>query len=189
MKRLILILFFSSILIKGNAQMSISPNPFTTQTSISYTLASTNTVTIYVYNLNGQHVQTLMSDSLINAGAYSFDYTALGLPTGVYLFSLTSGDSAYNQKAIYMGGATALGIDQINNNSTLLIYPNPAKNLISINYTGFKKIDILDLNGRTIKTVSTSDKSISISDINRGEYIINIYSENKLIATQKFFKD
>jgi|GEM_PF-6834907 len=68
------------------------------------------------------------------------------------------------------------------------IYPNPVCNTLIINYEGFKRIEIIDLNGKIIKTVSTLDKSISVEGIKADEYIINVYSENGLLTTDKLFK-
>jgi len=189
MKRFIILLLFSFILFKGKAQLNFNPNPFTTSTAITYSIPSTGTVSLYVYNINGVHVQTLMNDSLINAGTYSFNYTALGLPQGQYNFGLITSDTSFFARAFYMGGGVALGIDKVVDDSSPLIYPNPTSKTLSINYTGFKKINIIDLNGKTIKTIFTSDNTISISDINTGNYIVNVYSEqNQLITTQKVFK-
>jgi hypothetical protein len=193
MKRLLLLTFFSVILFKGKAQLNFTPNPFSASAIVTYTLPSsvapTYTVNLYVYELTGQHVQTLINDSIINAGTYSFNYTALGLPTGQYIFSLMTGDTAYNKKVIYMGGGMALGINEFTTGKAPLIYPNPASSSLNIDYTGLKRVDIIDLNGKKIKSLTTNDKTISITDVSTGYYLINVYSEqNKLITTQKLYK-
>jgi hypothetical protein len=102
-------------------------------------------------------------------------------------FSARSLSGTKNQKVVYEGSTSA--IQEIGKlNTTHFIYPNPANKAVNINYEGLKRFEIVALNGRTIKTLSTSDKTISIDDIKTGEYIIRIYSENKLLVTEKFFK-
>jgi len=188
MKRLIFFLIFSTLLLKGKAQLNEYPNPLSNQATISYTVASSDTVTLKVYSVTGQVKATIINSSLVAIGTYTMNYTPTGWADGIYMFILSVGSNHFTKKVVYQA---AVGINQITKNTKQsFIYPNPAKNLLNINYNGFKKIEILDLNGKIIKSISTSDKTISVSDINTGEYIINIYSgENKLITTEKLLKE
>jgi hypothetical protein len=192
MKRIILILIFSAFLIKGKAQSTNNlvfyPDPFVTTATITYTLATTDTVTLEIYDLTGKIQSTILNDSIIAAGTYTINYTPTNLTKGVYLLTFITKHGTINRKIIYQPSASA--IQTINaQNLVFQIYPNPASNSISINYSDLKRIEILDLNGRVIKTFIASDKTISVSDIPNGEYIIHVYSEqNELIATEKLFK-
>lgn len=67
------------------------------------------------------------------------------------------------------------------------IYPNPAKDYISIfTKEDIQKIEILDTSGKLIKTFFSS-KSINIQDIAKGNYMIKIYGKTKIV-TKKIIK-
>lgn len=63
------------------------PNPFNPATVIPFEVATASPVQITVYNVLGQHVATLVDESL-PAGAYTVDFSAGDLPSGVYLYQL-----------------------------------------------------------------------------------------------------
>ncbi len=72
-------------------------------------------------------------------------------------------------------------VDEKINNSTK-IYPNPANNTLNIvNYTvGIEKINIYNLNGQLAlnKEVNNNQKTINISSLESGIYIVDILSKN-----------
>ena len=64
----------------------------------------------------------------------------------------------------------------------VVLYPNPAKDIIFIkNVSGDTLIKIYDINGRLIRETNTNSNSISISDLNRGFYFINVNGQVKKI--------
>lgn len=56
------------------------------------------------------------------------------------------------------------------------VFPNPTSNILYINLNGEKDIDILDVSGRLVMSLSTFDNSIDVSSLNEGIYFINIKS-------------
>jgi hypothetical protein len=66
------------------------PNPFNPSTTIGFQLPAGNHVQLKVYNMIGQEIATLVDESRA-AGAYTVRFDASGLPSGVYLYRLTSG--------------------------------------------------------------------------------------------------
>ena len=67
----------------------IRPNPFNPSTTISYSLGTAGNVSINVYNLNGQLVDTIF-DGYSNAGYHRIVWNAKGRASGVYIVSLVS---------------------------------------------------------------------------------------------------
>jgi photosystem II stability/assembly factor-like uncharacterized protein len=67
------------------------PNPFNPQTTIDFSLAKTGYVTIKVYNLLGEKVETLL-DGVESSGNHSLIYNASKLPSGTYFYVMKSGD-------------------------------------------------------------------------------------------------
>lgn len=68
------------------------PNPFNPSTIISYELPNSERVTLQVYNVYGQLIQTLVSDQQMNAGAHQVQFDASNLASGIYIYRLTAGE-------------------------------------------------------------------------------------------------
>lgn len=63
------------------------PNPFNSSTKIDYALPEPTHVTIEVYNVLGQKVETIVNDYQ-NAGYYSVTFSSSSLATGMYLYRI-----------------------------------------------------------------------------------------------------
>ena len=77
------------------------PNPFNPITTIEFDLLKTSEVTLKVFNILGEELVTLVSDKL-SAGSYSYEWNALGLASGVYLYRLKAGDYVETRKMVLM---------------------------------------------------------------------------------------
>jgi hypothetical protein len=71
------------------ALMQNYPNPFNPTTAISFTLASPGLVTLKVYNILGQEVQTLLNRENMEQGFQEFEFNGNNLGSGVYFYRLT----------------------------------------------------------------------------------------------------
>ncbi len=83
-----------------------------------------------------------------------------------------------------------VGVFDINNND-IKIYPNPVKNRLNIKLTEKNNkalIKILNRNGQVLiqKNINTQTNYLDISGLNPGLYIIQIYSEEKILGNRKF---
>ena len=71
------------------------PNPFNASTEIKYTIRNAGWVTIKVYDLLGKTIATLVNENK-EAGFYQVNFNAAsaggGLPSGVYFYSIKTGD-------------------------------------------------------------------------------------------------
>lgn len=68
----------------------------------------------------------------------------------------------------------------------ILVLPNPVSNIFRINLSDKFTVEILDINGKTVK--STDNNYINISDLNNGIYFVRIHTGNKTI-TKKIVKN
>ncbi|KEY19044.1 T9SS type A sorting domain-containing protein [Kaistella antarctica] len=69
------------------------------------------------------------------------------------------------------------------------LYPNPTADLLNIETKqNISKIEIYDLSGRLVKTGAGKDKQISVSNLNKGMYLIKLHTENGIINS-KFIKN
>ncbi len=76
------------------------PNPFNPSTRITFVVPSSERVSIKIYNIAGQEIETLV-DGVVPAGSHTLRWAANGLASGVYLCRMQSGQFAQTTKMIY----------------------------------------------------------------------------------------
>ncbi|MCU7525110.1 MAG: T9SS type A sorting domain-containing protein [Ignavibacteria bacterium] len=77
------------------------PNPFNPETKIKYGLAEDGKVTIELFNVLGQKVSTLVDD-ILKAGNYEVNFNASKLPSGTYLYRISSGSYMQVKKMVVL---------------------------------------------------------------------------------------
>ncbi len=77
------------------------PNPFNPSTTINFNLPTSGLTKLVVYNSLGQEVATLVNEN-VQAGLHSVDFNASNLPSGMYFYTLTSGNFTQTSKMILM---------------------------------------------------------------------------------------
>ncbi len=73
------------------------PNPFNPSTAISYQLSANSYVTLKVYDVLGNLVNTLVNQYQAR-GTYNISFNASGLASGVYIYRIHSGNFTANKK-------------------------------------------------------------------------------------------
>jgi hypothetical protein len=76
------------------------PNPFNPTTTIEFSIIKNEFVTLSVYNILGQVVNTLV-DQELEPGNYSFKLDARNLASGVYIYKLSSSSGNIAKKMIF----------------------------------------------------------------------------------------
>lgn len=132
---------------------------------------------------------------------YTYTVSGLSGPTSAkfaFRYFVTNGGPSGNNSDL-------IGIDSFSVDSptasaqdffrmNFAMYPNPAKNelnLIAKNGLAINEIQVIDLNGRIVKTVQRafeSEMQINVSDLTSGVYMIDIKTEEGT-ATSKFIKN
>ena len=77
------------------------PNPFNPSTTIEFDLPKTTEVSLKIFNILGEEVTTLVSETL-STGTYSYKWDASNLASGVYLYRLRAGDYVETKKMVLM---------------------------------------------------------------------------------------
>ncbi len=77
------------------------PNPFNAATVLNFAITQPGQVKLDVYNLLGQHVETLV-DGHYDAGQYTISWNAGNLPSGVYFARLESQERTGNVKMMLL---------------------------------------------------------------------------------------
>jgi hypothetical protein len=77
------------------------PNPFNPSTKITFTLAKSEYVTLYVYNTLGQKVETRL-DTKMTAGSHDVEFNASDLPSGIYFYRIQAGEFSRVKKMVLL---------------------------------------------------------------------------------------
>jgi hypothetical protein len=75
------------------------PNPFNPSTKIDYTLPADGYTELKVYDIIGNSIITLVSE-IKPAGSYDVVFDASNIPSGVYFYTLTSGELVSSKKML-----------------------------------------------------------------------------------------
>ena len=79
----------SGISASMNKMLSNYPNPFSSSTTVSYTLPAAGNVSLNVYNALGEQVATL-ANGVQSVGIQTATFLGAGLPAGVYFYRLVA---------------------------------------------------------------------------------------------------
>ena len=77
------------------------PNPFNPGTTIEFVLSRKSDVTVKIFTLLGEEVETLLSENL-EPGVHTVQWNASGYAAGIYLYWLRAGDIVEARKMVYM---------------------------------------------------------------------------------------
>ena len=65
------------------------PNPFNPTTTIGFTVVNPQNISVDVFNIHGQHIQNIFN-GMVSTGRHEVTFDAAGLPSGIYLYRLTT---------------------------------------------------------------------------------------------------
>ncbi len=168
-------------------------------------------------NFNGFKQSTLMSSVILKAYADSTDELAepVVTPATPYTFTFDKAKmysrsinlTAYRGTDVYVAihhNATQQDIvffDDIlfreannptsivtNNVNAVVVYPNPANDLLTITGANNAGITITNTLGQVVKTINTYTNTINIADLAKGMYVVTIVKDNEII-TKKVIKN
>jgi len=80
---------------------NIFPNPFNPETTIGFDVKQSGKVTLAVYNISGQLVETLVDANMVS-GSHQVVWNARKHSSGVYLVRLTSNGFTDTRKVTFM---------------------------------------------------------------------------------------
>ena len=72
------------------------PNPFNQYTTIAFSTMKSDWVNLEVYNSLGEKVAVLV-DEILPAGLHSVVFNAVGLPSGIYVVSMTFASDNFSE--------------------------------------------------------------------------------------------
>lgn len=78
------------------------PNPFNPTTTIQFDMLKRAEVNLRVYNILGQEVETLLSETSLSAGAHKIAFDGAHLPSGIYFYRFETPYYATSRKMIFL---------------------------------------------------------------------------------------
>ena len=81
--------------------MSAFPNPFNPSTTISYAVETNGRLSLQIYNITGQLVETLVNEQ-VEAGYHQVTWNAENQPSGLYFVRMAAGDYISTQKMLLL---------------------------------------------------------------------------------------
>lgn len=122
-------------------------------------------------NLTPSQVKTILFQT-----ARQDNYTTSTLPNDKWGWGKVSALDAV-KKAVQL-----IGLTEIENDNSVVLYPNPAKDILNIKTNHkIKSVIISDLLGRNQIISQKNSNEIDISTLNKGVYVVSIGLENKVL--------
>jgi hypothetical protein len=108
---------------------------------------------------------------------------AVYLTEGWYSASITDANGCQHEDSVYVGSIVGIVDESI---QSISVYPNPAKDILTINGIVGSEIQLFDANGKSIKKLPFSN-SLSTSELTSGVYYLEI-NQDKTITRIRFCK-
>jgi Secretion system C-terminal sorting domain/Reeler domain len=189
----------------------VSDNATVTLTSAvntnSQTLNANTAITPIAYTIGGTGIGASISPALPAGLSSSFSagvFTISGTPTsaGSYTYTVSATGGACNSQTAsgsVTTQATTTGIEGINNNFSVNVFPNPVVNEINLNVSTANSqkvvINLLGTDGHTMRsfgntvfTEGVSLQKLAVTDISSGIYILQITGQQLHLSKKVVIK-
>ncbi len=170
--------------------LNVTPNPFIKRTLINFSFIAHDTVTIKVYDVIGTTLVTPFTDSIMPSGIYQDSLKMDSFSDGVYFVSLTLGHRKTISKKIIKSNMA--GIKEIELENVIKIFPNPAKDKLSIEFNSVENnfdLHLLNMLGQTVYSIKNvqNKHEIDLSNLSTGIYYLKMQNalEQKIIKIIK----
>ena len=133
-------------------------------------------------------------DEISNTSFVAFSTSFSVNHDGIWYVAISSISDKNNYMNIYINDIDISKVVSIDDNScsnNIDIYPNPSNSMIFINNTTdmpLDYVDIIDINGKVLKSFYNFVTSLDISFLSPGTYFVRIYSNNQFIYLKQIIK-
>jgi pectate lyase len=142
-------------------------------TTITYTTTQASTLTLVMNTLITDPTAQIKVDGIIYTDASGI--ITIPIAAGTHTLTRNNAANLYFIKTSY----TTLGLDQKVVTPTFSLYPNPVSDLLYLSATDQKieNVIIYSMTGALVKTVSNRTDAIDVSDLNSGNYLVKLITD------------
>ena len=92
-------------------------------------------------------------------------------------------DEAYHNISTRKG---AVAVEEVSNEK-LNVYPNPVKDVLTIEGQNIEQVNVYNAMGQLVKTVNSNENivKVNVNDLQNGMYIVNVIDNNGTVTTSK----
>ena len=127
---------------------------------------------------------------------YNLTFDATNVQPGIYTVDMDMTDNGIPAQTVHKSiairvlyDANISGLSNLTEDG-LSVYPNPTSSILNIDgLHATDEIQVLDLQGKLMLNVSQQSKSIDISTLDKGVYLLRVTRDGKHIQTVKILKD
>ena len=189
---ILLNLYFES-LAQTTPTLDVAPNPFVDTTSFIFTLPTSDTVSLVVYDRWGQLIDSLIKEQVMPSGTHTVIFIGDTLPQDMYVILLDVGTPWITKEFIKLDQLVGLRNDELEE-QCLTIYPNPFSGSATVKLNQQvtfenSQLEIYDIIGRKVKTYNFSKNQATLTlqanQIGTGMFFIRLVSNGSIVANQK----
>jgi len=104
--------------------------------------------------------------------------------------AMQSGSPSCLNSATITGDGTIGGVLSVASNeltNSIEIYPNPTQGIFTLNHSGIEKVEVYNYIGQ--KVLENNQKTINISHLTNGIYVLKVYINNGKVGMKRFVKE
>jgi hypothetical protein len=123
------------------------------------------------------------------------DVDALAAGRRSQIFWNAAGNDAVYNNLTKVGIATlsseilVTSVNRKTSREVVSFFPNPGKDIVNIkSATNATRVTVMNALGQVVLNQSVVNKSVNISGLNSGLYVVNVYNGNSLVATSRIVK-
>ncbi|KQT24787.1 secretion protein [Chryseobacterium sp. Leaf405] len=147
-------------------------------------------------NTTSGGIRTVVATRSLNGGAGDTSIANAAGTIGIFFArgnsTTISQHSGSNRgyATLTMGSVLATDEVDVTENKKVILYPNPAKEMVSFkNVDKIKSVDIYESTGRKVKSVKMESESINISDLKSGNYYLEIALKDGSTSFEQLIKE
>ena len=81
---------------------NVFPNPFNPNANISFSISEESPITLQVYNILGENIETVFENKVFAAGNHLLNWNASNHPNGTYFFKIITNQGNLIKKAMLL---------------------------------------------------------------------------------------
>jgi len=146
--------------------------------------------TVTIAQATSNHDNDFFVDIPPASGNYTFKVEVYAADFGVCIYdnSHLEDSASLNFTNPFSGTISLSTSDPDNTNKNVNVYPNPVKEILHFSEE-VSNVKITDLSGRTVKQISASGKSVNVSTLAKGVYIITATAKSGKTIIKKIIKE